>query len=110
MQSKSISGFGHHVFLIGMLLALSWSCEAGTISVSPATADAGTVGLNLTSYQKLFYSIKNTGTTNLNLTGVNSEASDFIIDQPASGQLPVVIPPGAGYLLAVSFKPTVAGA
>jgi hypothetical protein len=109
MITIRITQISRLLLLVGLGLCTLIS-HAGTITVTPTAADGGTTGLNVTSYTKLFYNIKNTGTSNLGITDVTSSAAEFSVEQPAAASLPVTVPPGGTYLVSVLFKPIVAGA
>ena len=95
--------------LLAVLAFYSLATHAGTISVAPTTASGGTTGVGVIADDTLYYTVSNIGSTDLLITGVTSSLADFVVSQPTSATLPVVVPAGTNYLLTVLFKPTAAG-
>ena len=98
------------VLLLGQPVAnplLPRPVSAQTIQVTPASVDVGTVGLNITSSTRAFFTIRNLDTVDaLEVSSVTSNNSEFVVLQPTG---PVTIPVGSAFLIAVEFTPTTAG-
>lgn len=81
----------------------------GTISVTTPSTDAGTTGLNFTLNDRIEVFISNTGTGDLTVSDIFTNNPEFVVAQPAVLDLPLVLIPGAGYMILVDFTPVNAG-
>jgi sugar lactone lactonase YvrE len=93
--------FEKYVFIIFFLFVSKPMFAQPVISVSPASIDFGDVEVGSLIKQEII--IKNVGTANLNILGMNTSAYlNFIIDNRYIG----ILPPDSSVIITVSFVPT----